>query len=109
MANIKHLVQTFSAQEKTYVLSFRCIGGTTKDVNKELELIGWNKVAELTSIYLKSIKDESFSNELRELQKKLATFRSNQIGSKIEYTLNVAINFNEIGDAVDGVQYMFRP
>jgi hypothetical protein len=65
-------------------------------------------VAELTSVYVKNIKDQSFSNELRILQNKLPTLRSNQRGSKVEYSLSVAINFNEIGDAAEGVRYMFR-
>jgi hypothetical protein len=109
MANIKHLIETFKEEEKTYVLSFRCIGGTNSIVEKELYEINWLKVAELTSVYVKNIKDQSFTKELKKLQEKLATFRSNQRGSKIEYTLSVAINYNEVGDATEGVRYMFLP
>jgi hypothetical protein len=58
---------------------------------------------------VKTIKDESFSNELKQLQEKLVTFHSKKIGSKVEYKLNVAINLNEIDNGVKGLQYINPP
>lgn len=115
MANIKHLVKTYSDEEKTYILSFRCNGGakvSSYTINTRLSNIKWEKIPNLTRIYRKVIRDEDFGDELQSLQEVLDGFRLKDdpnAESTIDYTLNIAIDYNEIDDPVEGVRYMFRP
>ena len=110
MANIRHLIRTFEPAQKTYVLSFCCVGGERvgRNANFVLGDIGWIRVTDFIRVYRKVISDDNFTQELQQLKETLAGFRSNADGARVEFTLNVAINFNDIGDPVDGVEYMFN-
>jgi len=111
MANIHHLIQTFQNGEKTYVLTFRCVGGDgmdSRERERQLRNINWIKVADLTSVFTKVIRDENFTNEVESLKRVLILFRGNQLGSRVEYSINVAINHNEVGNPIDGLTYLFE-
>jgi hypothetical protein len=108
MAHMKQLKLTFEANEKTWVLSFRCNGGsklTSKQIKDEMKNIGWVKVAGCTSVYRKIINDDNFTEELNNLKQKLTTFRSDDDDSDVEFVLSVFINFNEVGDSIEGVGF----
>jgi len=109
---------TFGNNEKLYVFTFRrhdCqkIQQSTK-VN-QMELINWTQVKQddgstaLTSVYTKVIKDEDFHDELQSLETILNTFRGNPApeGSKVIFSLGVAIDQNDIGNPIDGLEYLF--
>ncbi len=112
---------TFGAEEKLYLLTFRCHSCLDRPNSQEREKmlgddpLGWKKVKDdddktvLTSVYTKNIRGENYGKELEQLKLMLASFRGSPVPEKAEvrFTLSIAIHENEIGDSIEGVQYLF--
>jgi hypothetical protein len=110
---------TFKNNEKLYVLTFRRHSPpkrpNSQEIEDQMKNINWTKVKQdvsytaLTSVYTKIIKDEDFYNELQSLKTKLNSFRGNPVpeGCVVRFSLGVAIDQNDIGNPIDGLEYLF--
>ena len=92
-----------------YVLNFRYKGGKLRGpaLDKELESLGWNKIADMTSCYVmrKKHDDDICQNDLTKVLK--AHVDGTKFGSEVSFGISKYIPPNQRPDHYEGIDTLF--
>ena len=92
-----------------YVLNYRYKGGCNKPIvlERELNLLGWNKIADLTSCYSKKVTDKDSDLHHNDVERHLREHVSPNEGAEVRYGICKYIPRNQRPDNYEGIDTLF--
>jgi predicted aconitase len=96
-------------EKAVYVLNFRYVGGCrdSQGLERQLNKLGWTKVADLTSCYAKSTTDGDSDLYQNDVEIFLRRYISRKAGARVSYGISKYIPPNQRPDNYEGIDTLF--
>ena len=96
-----------SAKKKTWWIHLHYAGGHKDELRKQLEGVGWLKVAKLINVYQACFTEDQFTAQTDEAKRIADNCRKPGVGTELTFFVTQVRRYNDIGDPAEDIVKLF--